>query len=525
MAASIIAGLLALVIVLPTAVTLIDGATNADGTWWPSAGGRRALGLTLAYAAGIALLATLLAWAPARVMARWPAAATALACVPALLPPYLAYAGWTLWRAPGTWLGDAVFRLSADPAWAWLPMAVGRACAVLGLACWAWPLAAAVLSRSMRWRLGSLDEQLAMDGASPVRALAARLRVLRGSMLAAFGLVLVVMLGSAVPLHVAQVETFALRIWLELDQTGPAGSAGIWLSGWPLWLPAMAAGVLLARFASRALSLNDEPPPCAVRAGPWAFFAAGLVWALSALVPLGLFAAELFDGGIANGVQIMQRFIASADQELRGALLLAMVMVVLGTALGAASGALASDARFSPALRWLLGLVLAVSAAGAMAPGVLVGSSLSQLGTAVAGWGWTGFSDGPWLTLAAMIARWSVVPIGAGVLLAASEPGALAALRRLDAGSSLNGFARGWLVPHTWPLLAIGGLFAVLGLHEIEAAVQVASPGWPSLPRKLLNMLHFARDDDLSAAVVLIETPTLVLVVLLTLVIGWRSRR
>ena len=111
------------------------------------------------------------------------------------------------------------------------------------------------------------------------------------------------------------------------------------------------------------------------------------------------------------------------------------------------------------------------------------------------------------------------------ILLAASEPGALAALRRVDAGQSLAGFARGWLLPHAWPLLAIGGLSAVLGLHEIEAAVQVASPGWPSLPRKLLNMLHFARDDDLSAAVVLIEAPTLVLAVLLTLVIGWRSQR
>jgi len=525
-AAALIVVTLGVCVVLPAAWMAVKaggGVGGWGGGWgqlWPSGADWGALRSSFYYAGGISVLAVVMAWAPARVLARWPRSMTALACVPMLLPPYLAYAGWSLLRAPGSMLGDAVFRASSDPGMAWLPMAVGRACAVIGLASWAWPVVAVMLARAMRWQLGSLDEQLSLDGASWGRAMLTRVRVLRGSLVMAFGLVMVVMLGSAIPLHVAQADTFALRLWLRLDQSGPDQAAAIWAAGWPLWLPGMLAGLVVARAAMRSMGSPEADPPMPVRVGRWTRVVALGVWVVSALVPLALFGVELFDTGLADGLRIIERFVASADRELGASLILVPVMALIGVVLTLASAMVASAGRFKPGLGRVVGLVLVVSMAGALAPGVLVGSGIANVGYGLP----DGVSDGPWLSMAAMIARWSVLPIVGGVMLALSEPRAFASLRWLDTGSSWRGFWAGWLKPHAGVIMAIGCLFALLGFHEIEATVQVASPQWPSLPRKLLNMLHFARDDDLSAAVVLIEAPTLILIVLTTAVVGWRRR-
>ena len=47
------------------------------------------------------------------------------------------------------------------------------------------------------------------------------------------------MIGSAVPLHLAQVETFAILIWRDLNLT--TEPARVWVRAWPLLLVAIAA--------------------------------------------------------------------------------------------------------------------------------------------------------------------------------------------------------------------------------------------------------------------------------------------
>ena len=50
------------------------------------------------------------------------------------------------------------------------------------------------------------------------------------------------MIGSAVPLHLAQIDTYAIRIWLGLNETRREEHWKVWLAAWPLVAAAIAAG-------------------------------------------------------------------------------------------------------------------------------------------------------------------------------------------------------------------------------------------------------------------------------------------
>ena len=53
-------------------------------------------------------------------------------------------------------------------------------------------------------------------------------------------------------------------------------------------------------------------------------------------------------------------------------------------------------------------------------------------------------------------------------------------------------------------LIGAGIVVGLLSFHEIEAAVQIQPPGAGNLARRLLDYLHYARLQDLSAAAVLL---------------------
>src|SRR5438552_9520035 len=87
----------------------------------------------------------------------------------------------------------------------------------------------------------SLLEQLKVDGAGRWRRAGAVLAMTRGGVAGAFAAVVLLVLGSAVPLHLAQVETYAFEIWKLADQL-PWGQRGrVWVAAWPLI--ALAVGV------------------------------------------------------------------------------------------------------------------------------------------------------------------------------------------------------------------------------------------------------------------------------------------
>lgn len=457
------------------------------------------------YAGLIGLFATLMGWPAAWFIRSWgrddshrPGAwrrhvAAALVLSPLLMPSYLAYAGWGFLRGPGTLLGD--FLGGREP---WVNILAGQVAAVWGLALWAWPIATlAMLPRLRRIDDESLDA-MRMFARGRLRLWWSIARAQAPALWRSAALITLIMLGSAIPLHVAQVETYTNELWKRLQLTGSARD--MWTASWPtLAIAAVAAwwvtrSILTGR---RAMERNpDAEQPGAgggirAPAALWVRALAATVWLASVAVPAALFAFSLRQRRSLTEFWTFntQALLDSASVAIVAAGL-ALVLCVLVWFVRAES----ASGRSFP--RAVLGLSVLLFLFAALTPGILVGATFER------SWLRT-LDDGRWSFLAvagAHAARFAIVPVVVGLALASIEGRDLRDTRRQHGDWSLRSFYLSHLRPH-WPV-ALGAALAVgcLSLHEIEAAVMAQPPGLDSLARSLLDYLHFARDEQLSAA-------------------------
>ena len=444
---------------------------------------------TLASTIGVSLLigtlATLAALGPAWAMRRLKPRMIGLVCAPLLLPTYLVYAAWNLFRAPGSAIGD---RLAEMPM---LDGIVGDGIAVGGLALWAWPLAAILIGSQARRIDESVLDALRMAEVGRLRRLAVVFGLLRTSIIGSIGLITLMMLGSAVPLHVAQVETYSIRIWRMLDESGGGPAA------WRAAMPLLAVGVLGGWIVSSRLLRLSETTASSDATGPNrmsrpAAATMGIVWCLSVLVPLVLFVVSIREASS------LVRFWPTVGPALKDSLVVACVvssiglMITAGTAIGLSSPRGSWLRRLSAwSLRcWLI---------GALIPGVLVGQALVHTG-ALDGFRW--LIDTSAGVGVAHLLRFGAVAAIVGWWIAWAEPQALRDARQLFGGTRW----RAWLAT-SGRLEAgaiAGGAIAIglLSLHEIESAVMLMPPGEDMLSRRVLSMLHFLRDEELTATAI-----------------------
>ncbi|MBY0311441.1 MAG: hypothetical protein K2W85_05185, partial [Phycisphaerales bacterium] len=323
--------------------------------------------------------------------------------VPLLMPTYLVYAGWGLLRGPGTWVGDALGR--APPS---VSIGVNKGLAVIGMALWAWPIAALVIGLAARRVPTVLIDALEMEPASIWRRGWVVLALLRKGVLGAVVVVGLIMLGSAIPLHLAQVRTYAIDLWTVLSLSPDI--RGVWIRAMPLVVAAGVGGVLVYWWIGRDHGRRDEVGPDGhdVRVGVGVQMAAGLVWVMSVVVPLVLFGVML------KHVASIEEFWRFAGMAVaRSVLVSAIVGVIVGCA------ALLACASASGEKRAWVGIASSVLIGLGLVPGMLVG---------VAG---QGFWNAPWMPawvyasiwplVWAHAARFCVVGVVVGVWLAHRE--------------------------------------------------------------------------------------------------------
>lgn len=453
-----------------------------------SAGAWERLGWTVGAAVLIGVLAMAIGAGPAWLAARGRAWLAGIMLVPLLLPPYLAYSGWSLLRAPGTALGDWLQR-AAERGAGDAPIVAGQVIAVVGLALWAWPLAMLAAMPSLARIDRQTLDQVRLE-ARGWRGVARRVRLALPGMAAGAGVVAVVMLGSAVPLHVAQIETDAIRLWLILDLTAAQHRWAVWVGAWPTVLIAGVAGVWLSGRLARALGEHSGTSGGLERPSLIPAIAGAVAWLLAVIVPLILFAMSIREG------RSLRRFWVQQGEALADSATVGLWVGGVGgvMSLCVAYGLSCGGARGRSARALLAPLLVA-----AVLPGVLVGSATLDA------WSWAGAAwvlDTPVIAVLAHLARFGAVAALAGVWLASSEPAELRALRRLEGATGPVGWVRATGAP-SWMVAGGAGLsMGVLSLHEIEAGVIVHPPGFESIARHLLALLHFARDEQLSSAAV-----------------------
>ncbi|MFI4872565.1 MAG: hypothetical protein ACIARQ_12195 [Phycisphaerales bacterium JB061] len=447
------------------------------------------LGETVGWAVLIGSLSVVIAWPGAWLSRGWRAWWTPVLVVPVLLPSWLVYSGLGLLRAPGTAIGDW---LAMGPSWR--AILAGRVLAVVGLALWASPIAQLVIASRVREIDPASLEAAQLVGRGPI--LWTRLRFgmsLRSSVMAG-GLVSVVMLGSAVPLHLAQLNTYATKVWLELDATAADERWRVVLAAWPVLMIVLVASLAVCAGlwrCGRSMRGDGQAMKGAGRLG--GLLAVGVPIA-AVVLPATLFALDL------ESFETISTIWRTEARAIGSAWMIAGVVGLIGAMVSAAVWIGLGGGRWS---RRVTVVCVAASIVTALLPGVVTGVLI--------GGAWRAIDDSVLIVILAHVSRFLALPAGVGVLLALTEPSEDRDLRLLAGATGPIGWARTSGV-RGWPAIAAGALAAGgLSMHEIESSIVVSPPGMASLARSMLNLLHFQRYEHLAGlALVVIGFGTLV---------------
>lgn len=439
------------------------------------------LARTIAIAIFVGVISSLLAWpvaffCRARPILHW-------SLITLAMPPYLAYAGWGLLRAPGTSLGSFIEHL-VQRGMPSLPFILGQSLAILGVILWSTPIALLILAPAARRIDDATLDLLTLESTSRLsRAHALARATLRPFALGAL-IVALLTLGSNLPLHLAQVRTYAVNVWQALDLAGPDQAWRVWSAAAPLLLIATLAGWCLS---ASLFTPDTQPPQVTPRPAPLGRTMAILLLLLAVLAPLVLFITN-----IQRASSIATFFRSASDAFATSAALSIIVAVAAASITLVVWRAIASE---SPAARTLASLSTRLLLIASLTPGVLVGSSLAQ------SWGRLSTSATTDMALLAIahLVRFGGFSAALGALIARAEPRDARAMRLLDGADHGRGWLAAALRPELGWLIASAVLAAALSLHEIEAAVILMPPG-DLLPRRVLALLHYARDEELCIA-------------------------
>ena len=478
--------------------TLARGSTASDTSAVVVPAIAPALAASLGWALSIAALSTLIAILPAWLIRRNRSWLVALIPLPLLMPTYLAYAGLSILRAPRTPIGDWLIHLAttAEPGSlpTSAPMIAAKLTALLGLTLCLWPIPALLIGLRLQ-RVGddTLDA-LALDVPSPLRRALALARLLAPSITLSITAVGLICLGSAVPLHLAQAKTLALRVWLALAQLPPAEHHRAWLAAWPLVLIAAAAAVAISIALVKPIRDTLDPPKLSRPAPASASIITVLLLTLGIALPLGLFASVL------TSPADLPKFWTLSSRAVTDAAITAALIAPVGMLIAAAFAHAASNlSRPRPARLslWTTRAALALLLIAGLMPGVLIASALASFYTPT-----PAIADTRAILILAAIARFGWVPALLGLWIARSEPPARLDLAQSDGVRSPLARLATLTPAHRAALAAAGLILALLSLHEIEAAVILTPVGTRSLARQFLDELHFLRLDALAAGVI-----------------------
>jgi len=474
---------------------------------------------SFASAAGIAAVAVLLGWFPGRLLAAASRAAPVLLLLlllPLILPQYLLYYAWQMLLSPTTSLGAY---LSGRPAAA---RAVSTATTWFVLATWCWSLAALILSQAWRNIDRAVWDMAALDARPLRRFLCVTLPLLGRGLLLAWGCCFVLILSEFGTFHLAGIRTFGTELAVLYQLTG--SSAAVAAAAWPVAV--VAAVVAVAATAMHRQWFRTARPACGAvepRRLDWMVVAAMV--GLTCGAPVAILAMGL------EGTQGFRRFGRLHVDELLYSLLIGCLTAAVAHLIGWTALALADpDDRGHPRhespIRWRGGLILAVRCtilAAMFLPGSLMAAGLLQV-LAIGG------------APDCLRNGWPVVAMGQGARFAG-----LAMIvfmltrypdrRRLSEMAAIDGagpWRTWWFVhaPRVWPVLLGGFLLVVaLSLTELSATMVLLPPGLPNFAQRLLNQMHYARDQQVIASCLILIAALMALCIGVVLLLAVVRRR
>jgi len=500
-------------VVVLGAVSAVDFDSIGEGIGLIGEHGVGLLGRTVLIAGGIGLLAVVLGVLMGRaLMGKRRAWLWGVALVPMWMPSYAIYGAMNLARAPDTIVGGwLVSYATSDESHRWVAVWAGYLIGVVGMAVWGSVIGAVVIAGSGGGRSVYRD-MMELEPAGLWMRARVWVGLHRGGLLRAWGVVSLVMLGSGVPLHLAQLETWSIGIWRALSERGVDEWGAVWVMGSPMVFIGLVGAWFVTRIVLRdstsrgGVGIGVEPE----RERGSGLIGAGVVWGLAVLLPIVVLAVSIDDW------RVMGLFWSERGDAIGHSALIGCVVGVIGA--GFAMGVAFVLGHWA---RWVRGVGVAcvcASVAGALVPGVLVGASVVQVGVSV-GWIHGGLGE-----VAGLLGRVLVVGGIVGAVVAGRESGELLSLRW-----SLGGGLVDWWGVHgrtgVAASLGAGVLCGLLAVHEIEASVMITRAGVSTLSQGLLADLHYARLERLSAALLNLMGVAIVVAIGGGMLLGWGNRR
>ncbi len=421
-----------------------------------------------------------LAWCCRSTRSRW----RWTLVLPMFVPSTLAYVGWGSLRAPITpfaeWMAAKV-----AVGWTWLPSAFDGTLAVVGLAFWSAPLAAMVQAAWLRGIDDDTLEAFRLD-CTPLRRKIELARLSMPSLLGSAWIVGVLMIGTAIPLHLAQVPTAAVNLWAALDVMPSDEHWRVWVAAWPLIILAAGLAWGVSCWARVDRTGGTAPSRCETGASVATMSLAALLLTVSVVMPIVLAARGIRTASALSTWWRLNREAVTAST------IESLVVGVLAVGVGLAAWCAMACClrRESRGMVGAFGFVVA-----AILPGVVIGSAVSRV--------WNlpfvpiELGETIWPLVAAHAARFGFIAILTAIVVAKAEPRVLRDSRLLDGADTPAGWFHACLPGFEPVWLIVGSLVAALCVQDIEAAVIVQPPGVPSLARKLLSDMHFFRTEEL----------------------------
>ena len=441
-------------------------------------------------AAGIAAVAVVAGWIPGsafggvgtsrkqRDVLLW------LLLMPLVLPQYVLYYAWSLLLSPTTALGSYV---SARPE---LARFVGTVTSVFVLILWYWPLAALVLAHG--WR--NIDRQLSDSASLDAGAVGAwrhvTLPLMRQSIVTAFLVCFVLALSEFATFHLAGVRTIGTELAVLYELTG--SEIVVARSAWPVVIVALIVAIIVAR-ASKARAWHEaviETTGYTPRTWQWIVLVSLLGFSVAA--PVALLVLNIAD------MQALRQFLTLHSDDLAWSMLIAVVAAAMACLIGYGVSAVDVSGRFCRT-RKIAGLIVRGTVFAAM--------FLPASVVAVAMLRFAAICDLP----SGLRQSWLFVSLGqagrfAGLAFVVFLFARSDSQRALSEMASLDGASRSqtwWYVhlPQTWPLFV--GTFILLvmfSLTELSATMVLLPAGLPNFSQRLLNQMHYARDQHVIAS-------------------------
>jgi ABC-type Fe3+ transport system permease subunit/DNA-binding beta-propeller fold protein YncE len=489
----------AVVIFLPLLVFLsqaLSPSAKAETAWRIVPAALRSVAL----AAIIAAAAVISGWVPGRLLGTSRRARDLLLfllLMPLVLPRYVLYYAWTLLMSPTTELGAF---LSSKPE---LARFVGTFTSSMVLVLWYWPLAALMIGQGWRnidrciWDSASLDASRVGMFKNVTLPLLARPLAL------AFGVCFVLALSEFATFHLAGVETVGTELAVMYEETGSESSLA--RAAWPAVAIALAVAIAIGK-GSRSWGPNAPAvEPAEMESSKWQWMFLMPLLAISLIVPVALLA-----GSMADTRALRQFFVLHCD-DLTWSCTIAAVAAVMAYFI--AHGALSLEtigrrdrSRFCRSLSVLVRTTVFLVV---FVPASLIAVSLIKM-LAICN-APMAFRQGWYIVSAGQAGRFAGVALILLLLTRSGHGRVLSEMASLDGATRL----KAWFyvhLPHTWPLFVGTFLLVVMfSITELSATMVLLPAGLPNFAQRLLNQMHYARDQQVIASCLVLVCLFLVL--------------